>query len=314
MSPYVQFHAYSAYMTLVQLCVGVSETLSLEVDEKGRPAAPSGWGATYEVKIPKSHMEVIYKYLNHLFVKVTEADVEGITFNGEGHRVEPTSIYPAPSQNMMTSVRHLTLRTMQTPGTGPEVSGLVKPLDASDELLLAVLASRSILESELQDIYTGPLGLLLLTQCEKARPKPLREVAMSLLRRLREHSKMSEEYGEHFYAMQQEAIEGLFRCAGPEAALSLSLAFTKLWGIKASPWLERPLYVVLREAILSCVTPDRSRLPLLDAYVPWIKTNDFVRESRCKEIADELVKQITAIGCDENNAHIGRMLRKLQHL
>jgi hypothetical protein len=35
--------------------------------------------------------------------------------------------------------------------------------------------------------------------------------------------------------------------------------------------------VVLREAILSCVTPDRSRLPLLDAYVPWIKTNDFVR-------------------------------------
>lgn len=30
------------------------------------------------------------------------------------------------------------------------------------------------------------------------------------------------------------------------------------------------------------------------------------KESRCKEIADELVKQITAIGCDENNAHIGR--------
>ena len=29
-------------------------------------------------------------------------------------------IYPAPSQNMMTSVRHLMLRTMQTPGTDPE--------------------------------------------------------------------------------------------------------------------------------------------------------------------------------------------------
>ena len=40
-------------------------------------------------------------------------------------------------------------------------------------------------------------------------------------------------------------------------------------------WLN--FQVVLREAILSCVTPDRSRLPLLDAYVPWIKTNDFVR-------------------------------------
>jgi len=313
MSPYVQFHAYSAYMTLVQLCVGVSETLSLEVDEKGRPAAPTGWGATYEVKIPKQHMEVLYKYLNHLFVKVTEADVEGITFNSEGHRVESDSIYPAPSQNMMTSVRYLTLRTMQMQGTNVEASGLVPTLTPSDELLLAVLSSRMILESELQDVYTGPLGLLLLTQCEKARPKPLREVAMSLLRRLREHSKMSEEYGEHFYAMQQEAVEGLFRCAGSEAALSLSLAFTKLWGVKPSPWLERPLYVVLREAILSCVTPDRSRLELLDAYGPWIK-NDFVRDTRCKEIADELVRQVTAIGADETSNHVARMLRKLQHL
>lgn len=35
--------------------------------------------------------------------------------------------------------------------------------------------------------------------------------------------------------------------------------------------------VVLREAILSCITPDKSRLELLDAYVPWIK-NDFVRD------------------------------------
>ena len=35
--------------------------------------------------------------------------------------------------------------------------------------------------------------------------------------------------------------------------------------------------VILREAILSCITPDRSRLELLDAYVPWIKAT-FVRE------------------------------------
>jgi len=34
-----------------------SELRGLEVDEKGRPAAPTGWGATYEVKIPKQHME-----------------------------------------------------------------------------------------------------------------------------------------------------------------------------------------------------------------------------------------------------------------
>lgn len=45
----------------------------------------------------------------------------------------------------------------------------------------------------------------------------------------------------------------------------------------AAPLNDLNAQVVLREAILSCVTPDRSRLPLLDAYVPWIKTNDFVR-------------------------------------
>lgn len=41
--------------------------------------------------------------------------------------------------------------------------------------------------------------------------------------------------------------------------------------------------MVLREAILSCVTPDRSRLELLDAYGPWIK-NDFVRAPWLEEV------------------------------
>lgn len=43
------------------------------------------------MKIPKLHLETLYGYLNHLFVKVTEADLEGLAFNGEGHRVEPSS-------------------------------------------------------------------------------------------------------------------------------------------------------------------------------------------------------------------------------
>ena len=85
-----------------------------------------------------------------------------------------------------------------------------------------------------------------------------------------------------------------------------SLCFSsRLWGIKASPWLERPLYVVLREAILSCVTPDRTRLELLDAYLPWIK-HDFVKDFRCKEIGEELGRQVKAIGGDEDLPHVGR--------
>ena len=62
---------------------------------------------------------------------------------------------------------------------------------------------------------------------------------------------------------------------------------------------------MLREAILSCITPDRSRLELLDAYLPWIKT-DFVKEGRCKEIGEELMRQLRAIGGDENLPHVGR--------
>ncbi|CAE7318757.1 unnamed protein product, partial [Symbiodinium natans] len=57
--------------------------------------------------------------------------------------------------------------------------------------------------------------------------------------------------------------------------------------------------VVVREAILTCVTPDNSRLPLLDAFSPWLK-REFVRESRCKEIEDEFRKQCATAGCDEN--------------
>ena len=65
----------------------------------------------------------------------------------------------------------------------------------------------------------------------------------------------------------------------PDPELTLITGVTPLGGDRAV-WGKCRAQVVLREAILSCVTPDRSRLPLLDAYVPWIKTNDFVRAPR----------------------------------
>lgn len=46
---------------------------------------------------------------------------------------------------------------------------------------------------------------------------------------------------------------------------------------------------MLREAILSCVTPDRSRLELLDAYVPWIKSG-FVKEPPHERVAIKVKK------------------------
>jgi len=312
LSAHVQIAGFSAYMTLLHNCIGVSDCLSLELDENGQRAAAAGWGGTFQVKVPKEHMEVLYNHLNKLYLKITDAEVED-GFNAEGHRVKPGGIFPAPSQETTTSLRHIFLRTMQSMGKDPEADGITDKLTPADDLMMAVLASRQIAESQLEEIFSGPLAMLLVTQCEKARPKPLREVAVSLLKRHREEARQSEESGEHFYSLQQQAIEALFRCSGADAAASLSLALVKHWGPRLVPELERPLYVVLREAILCCVTPDRGRLPLLEAFMPWIKA-DFVRESRCTEIAEELRRQCAATGGDENMPHVGRMLRRLQHL
>eukprot|EP00439_Symbiodinium_sp_Y106_P002933 s970_g1.t1 len=129
--------------------------------------------------------------------------------------------------------------------------------------------------------------------------------AAALLRRHKESAKLSEEFAEFFFSVQQEAIESLFRCSGTEAAISLSLSLVRQWGVRPLPWMERPLYVVVREAILTCVTPDRSRLPLLDAYTSWIKS-EYVRESRCKEIEEELLRQCSTANCEETMPPIAR--------
>ena len=110
--------------------------------EEAGPEGPGGWRLETGTDSEAIHLGV--RVRAELTVRKRPRAVRG--------RCGRRGIYPAPSQNMMTSVRHLTLRTMQTPGTDPEVSGLVKPLEPQDELLLAVLASRCILESEQQEL------------------------------------------------------------------------------------------------------------------------------------------------------------------
>lgn len=318
-SVHIKFHAYYAYMCLLQIAIGVSDKFTLEVDPGGLPAGPTGWGATFEVRLPKEHQEVLWNYLNNFYQALSDVDSEGVTFNSEGHRIDTQGRLPSPSQGTMTSVRFLAYQCIEAPGEDPEALGTLHGLPRVDELMLAVLVSRAVLESELDDVYEGPLGLLLLTQCDRGRPRPLREVALNLLRRLRSQTETeySEEYAIQFFAMQHEAVESVFRCSGVEAAISLSSTFTRVWGIKMSEktaHLERPLYVVLKEAVISCVTADKLRLPLLDAYIPWIKA-DFVQDSRCKEIADELLRRCASLGLDgEYPPQVVRMLKKLRQL
>jgi len=304
-SPYVRFHAYCGYMGMVQLAVGVSEKLSMEVTTDGKPRAATGWGGTFEVELPEAHIKGLWHYLNSFYIRLSGADAEGITFSAEGHRVAATDVYPAPSQGTMTSVRYLTMRCME-----PSADAETRDPGRETELLLAVLASRAVLESELEDVYAGPLGLLVLTQCERSRPRPLREVALGLLKRLRDVARTNEEFAIQFYRMQEEAISGLFECAGLEAAQALSSVFVKQWGPRMLPWLERPFAAVLDEAVASCITADKRRLPLLEVYSAWLKS-DFIQEHRRREIAASVIRLCDAAGIKPmEDAHVERLLQR----
>lgn len=304
-SPFVRFHGFCSYMCMLQLAVGVSERLSLEMGPDGKAPLPSGWGGTFEVEIPEDHVKALWHYLNGFYIRLTGADAEGVTFSAEGHKVATADVYPAPSLGTVTSVRFLTQKCMEPSGDAEK-----REVGREVDLLLAVLASRAVLESELEDVYAGPLGLLLLTQCERSRPKPLREVALGLLKRLRELARTNEEFAIQFYRMQEEAISGLFECAGLEAAQALSSVFTRQWGPRMLPWLERAFAVVLDEAAASCVTADKKRLPLLEVYSTWVKP-DFVADYRRREIAADIVRLCAAAGFNaEDDPHVAKFLQR----
>jgi len=257
---YVQFHAFSAYMALLHLTTGVSDKMALQPAEEGGGAPPMHGGA-YDVTVPAEHNAAMWQYLNGFYANLSEADAVGVNFNAEGYSATPVGVYPAPSQGSMTSVRYLTQRCVQP------YNARAARLDNKERLMLAVLASRMVLESEVEDVYAGPLGLLLLTQCEWGRPAPLREVALRAFRRLRGMARSSLEQAAEFFKLQQNAVFSLFRCAGAEAARSLSGAFVRQWGPKLQPWLEGPHYEVLRAAAAACAAGEgRSLLPLLEVF------------------------------------------------
>merc|ERR1712190_691195 len=80
-------------------------------------------------------------------------------------------------------------------------------ISRQNELLMTVLASRAVLESDLEEIYAGPLGSLVLTQIERGRPKPLREVGQNLLRKHRDLARLTEDLAARYYHVQQQTIQ-----------------------------------------------------------------------------------------------------------
>lgn len=304
-SSYVRYHAYNAYMTLLQLALGVSDKLDLEMN---RGASTMGWGATFEVVVPEQQLRALWQYLNSLYIRLSDASVASAPFDADGHRVAATDVYPSPSQGTLTSARFLLQQRMEA--TNDEVADN-EALSNEQELLVAVLASRAVVESELEDIYAGPLGQLLLTQCERSRPRPLREIAVRLFRRLRDLARTTEEYAIQYFRMQAETVIGMYECSGIEAASALSAEFTRQWGPRMLPWLENPMFVVFREAVLLCVSPDRKHLPMLEVLSGWLKAEDFINEPHRERIAREVLQQCRAVNIDsEREEKVQKFLRR----
>eukprot|EP00927_Polykrikos_kofoidii_P003629 TRINITY_DN11467_c0_g1_i1.p1 TRINITY_DN11467_c0_g1~~TRINITY_DN11467_c0_g1_i1.p1 ORF type:complete len:1456 (-),score=302.29 TRINITY_DN11467_c0_g1_i1:111-4478(-) len=307
--PYMRFHAFSAYMSLGQYAVGVSEKLNFEVVPEGEEALP-GYDGIFNVTMPISEMRALWLYLNEIFGSIADVGAAGLPFDVEGQRVAAMDIYPAPSRGTMTSARYLTQSCMEALGRA-DVDDEA-PLEKERKLLLAVLASRMVQESEIEDVFTGPLAHLLLIQCERSRPRPMREAALGLLRRLRELARATEEHAVLYFRMQAQAIFSMFECCGIEAAHSLCAMLTRQWGPRMLPWLERPLFLVMHDVMLSCITPDKSKFPLLEVFFHWVKGDDFLSKAHAQEISKSLAERCNEVSIPMQTNEV--MRRTVQRL
>lgn len=58
------------------------------------------------------------------------------------------------------------------------------------------------------------------------------------------------------------------------------------------------MFVVFREAVLLCVSPDRKHLPMLEVLSGWLKAEDFINEPHRERIAREVLQQCRAVNID----------------
>ena len=94
-------------------------------------------------------------------------------------------------------------------------------------------------------------------------------------------STLTETHGDNIVAVETQQrklfftteVIGMYECSGIEAASALSAEFTRQWGPRMLPWLENPMFVVFREAVLLCVSPDRKHLPMLEVRNKRSHTN-----------------------------------------
>eukprot|EP00928_Gymnodinium_smaydae_P020455 TRINITY_DN17902_c0_g4_i1.p1 TRINITY_DN17902_c0_g4~~TRINITY_DN17902_c0_g4_i1.p1 ORF type:complete len:1344 (-),score=324.63 TRINITY_DN17902_c0_g4_i1:71-4102(-) len=302
----VRFHAFSAYMSISQYAVAVSDRLALDAQPAGGEAPAPGLGDLFEVNIPREHNETLWKYLNGMYQLLIESagSVPLAAFEQEGQRVQAIDAYPAPSLGTVTAPRFLTTAVMEALDLQPKQEKDAEvpakgEADLGQELLIATLVSRMVSESEVEDIIAGPLGMLLLLQVERGCPRPVRDVAFGFLRRLSAMARTCEDYALLYFSVQAKAIFSLFDCSGGAAAHSLCGMLLRHWGVKIGHWLEPSFYIVLRETLQDCITSDKRTLPLLDTFSMWLsKVEDPTMRGHGKELADAIQQRCTQCGLD----------------
>merc|ERR1712232_44906 len=88
--------------------------------------------------------------------------------------------------------------------------------------------------------------------------------------------------------------------------------FVRQWGVNLPPFLEEPLGVVLREALLDCITPDGKRLALIDVLQVWLNFN--LSQTQCEEIACALRNRCKELDVDLGAPTLIRALESLEGL
>lgn len=310
-NPYVRFQAFSCYMCLAQLALGVSDRMCLELSVDNQPLQASGWACTFPVQIPTAHMNALLHYLNNLFDRLSGTLVEEVPFDADVYHCEAPLLHQAPPQHGMTSVDFLWHDFRKE---SQKENGDCQAIDPERELFLTVVSSRMVLESELESIYAGPLGWMLLTQCERGRPKPLQEVALRLFRRLRELARSAELFAAEYYRMQRNAVDTVFETKSLAAAASLASTFIYYGGPLVASWLEKAFCDFFDAAVLSCITPDGGRLPLLVVYASWPKRGQ-LPAFRCSALASELQARCAASRIDgRSDARTAGLFSRLESL
>lgn len=306
-SPHVKLTAFSSYMTVMQVAVGVSEGIDVEGGDATLPGGrqiqnPEDLDEVRMPSISIEHMKKLWYYLNEQFTQVQGS--HAVRFDEDGQRVEPHDIWPPLSfDGSITSYKVMIQELLEQKIEISRANNFeAEDGDQTDQrrLLRAIFAARMVLESEVEDIHAGPLGQLVLTQLDRSKPKPLRDLAMRLKRTLREHAQKSTYHCEQYFETQKVAVISLFDNVGVQSARSMAAEFARQWGPHLPHWLHVPLFNTLMSAIEEAAKRGEKGLQLLDAFSFWIKGDEAIQEAKRTKLAERIRELFEPQGVDSS--------------